>query len=80
MASSLVSQMKSGNQQDSTTIQKAVEELQEAVKALKFRQKPIWLADQSEFGWDTVKEYNTDKLAVDDDDTKCLRRQLGKRQ
>ena len=71
-ASSLVPQVKSASQQDSETLLKAVEELQEGAKALAFRQKLIQLADRSEFGWDAVKEYETDKLAENDDDAKRL--------
>ena len=64
--------MKSASQQDSEILLKAVKELQEGVKALVFRQKLIQLADQSEFGWDAVKEYETDELAENDDDAKRL--------
>ena len=71
-ASSLVSQIKSASQQHSTTLQKAVEELQESEKALVFRQKLIRQADLSEFGWATVKDYETDELAENKDETKPL--------
>ena len=71
-ASSLMTQVKATSQQDTTTLQKAVEELQAGVKALEFRQKLIRLADRSEFGWDTVKEYETDELVEDNDDAKRL--------
>ena len=64
--------MKSASQQDSETLLKAVEELQEGAKALAFRQKLIRLADRSEFGWDAVKEYETDELAENDDNAKRL--------
>ena len=67
-----MTQVKTTSQQDSTTLQKAMEELQEGVKALEFRQNLIRLADRSEFGWDAVKEYETDELAEDDDDAKRL--------
>ena len=49
-----------------------MEELQEGSKALVFRQKLIRLADRSEFGWDAVKEYETDELAENEDDAKQL--------
>ena len=64
--------MKPASHQDSTTLQKAVEELQEGAKALVFRQKLIKLADQLDFGRDAVKEYETDELAEDDDNAKRL--------
>ena len=60
------------SQQDSETLLKAVKELQEGAKALAFRLKLIRLADQSEFGWDAVKEYEMDELAENDDDAKHL--------
>ena len=37
-----------------------------------FWQILIWLADHSEYGWDAVKEYETDELAADNDDAKHL--------
>ena len=40
-------------------LQKAIEKLQmvQTSKSLKFRQKIIQLADQSEFSWDAAEEY-----------------------
>ena len=67
--------MKLENQQDMTTLQKAVEELKEGSKPLEFRQKLIQLVDQSNIGWDAVKEYETDELAADDDDVKRLKKE-----
>ena len=70
--SSLVAKVTSSNQQDTATLTKAVEKLQEDSKALDFWQKPIRLADCSEYGWDTVKEYETDELVANDNDAKHL--------
>ena len=52
-----------------------MEELQEGLKALEFRQKLIWLADdQSE---DVAEEYKIDELAGDNDDPKCMESREG---
>ena len=38
------------------------------------RQKPIKLTDQSDHGWATVAEYETNELAADEDDEKRIQR------
>ena len=52
-----------------------MEELQEGLKALEFRQELIRLADdQSE---DVAEEYEIDELAGDDDHPKCRKSREG---
>lgn len=50
----------------------AKKELEEGMQFIAQRQKLIWLADRSEYGWDAVNEYEKDELAEDDDDAKWL--------
>ena len=49
-------------------------QLDEGAKALATRQKFIKIADRSEFGWATVKYYQSDPLASDSNDEKDLGR------
>ena len=62
-------------------INKAIEEpvdaqvhLKKAKDLIAGRQKLIKLADQSEHGWATVAEYETNELAADEDDEKRMQR------
>ena len=47
-------------------------DLEEGEKLLAERQKRILLADKSEYGWNTVEEYNQHDLADDSDDEKRI--------
>ena len=60
--------------QDQSTILRARNQLDEGLKALATRQKFIKIADRSEFGWATVKYYQSDPLASDSEDEKDLGR------
>ena len=53
---------------------KAEEKLAELSKSLKRRQKIIKLAEKSEAGWLAVKEYQTEELASDSEDTNQIRK------
>lgn len=52
----------------------AVRELMEAEAMLNRRIRLIKIADRSEHGWATVREYESDKLAIDSEDEKRLMR------
>ena len=56
------------------TLSRATELLEEGASALKTRQKHIKVADRSRFGWGTVRHYQSDPLADNEDDEKQLRR------
>ena len=56
------------------SLKKAAEHLNEGVSALKMRQKHIKVADRSEYGWNTVRHYQSDPLASDSEDEKELHR------
>ena len=58
---------------DKEVLKKATELLDEGAKALATRQKHIQLADRSEFGWSTVRYYETNPLASDSDDEKSIK-------
>ena len=49
-------------------VEKARSLLQEGQKLIFVRQKKIRIADRSENGWATVKEYEEDELAENSDD------------
>ena len=51
-----------------------MESLKEGDKLITARQKLIRIADTSEYGWNTVAEYEEDKLADSSDDEKRLYR------
>ena len=53
-------------------VEKARTLLQEGQKIIDTRQKLIKIADRSEHGWATVKEYEDDELAENSDDEKRL--------
>lgn len=55
-----------------TALDKAKEAVKEGTELLQKRQKLIKLADRSEYGWDLVKEYESDELAADSDDEKKI--------
>ena len=55
-------------------VEKARSLLQEGQKLIFVRQKKIRIADRSENGWATVKEYEEDELAENSDDEKRLSR------
>ena len=52
----------------------AYEKTIEAKKEVQKRMKMIKLADRSEFGWNTVAEYESDELASNSDDEKKMKR------
>ncbi|XP_072051521.1 uncharacterized protein [Amphiura filiformis] len=59
------------------SIEKPIEadqSLRKALGLLRDRQKLIKLAEQSEHGWTTVAEYETNELAEDEDDEKRIMR------
>ena len=53
-------------------VEKARTLLEEGQKLIAIRQKKIMIADRSENGWGTVKEYEEDELAENSDDEKRL--------
>ena len=58
---------------ETNAVEKAKESLTKGTLLLTNRQKLILLADKSEFGWKTVKEYSQHELAEDDDGKKIRR-------
>ena len=60
--------------EDQASIRRAKLQLDEGLKSLATRQKFIKIADRSEFGWATVKFYQSDPLASDSEDEKDLGR------
>ena len=57
---------------ESSEIQKAQQAIEKGTVEVKERQKLILLADQSKYGWSTVKEYKQHELAEDSDDEKKI--------
>jgi len=60
--------------EDQASIRRAKLQLDEGLKSLATQQKFIKIADHSEFGWATVKFYQSDPLASDSEDEKGLGR------
>ena len=60
--------------EDKLTLQTTQRLLDEGLKSLATRQKYIKIADQSEYGWVTVKHYQDDPLALNSEDEKNLGR------
>ena len=60
------------SQLDLGRYEKGKEILSEGIPLVEKRLKVIKLADRSEFGWSTVKEYMFDELASDSDDEKRI--------
>ena len=52
----------------------AVQRIEEGMNLVKTRMKLIKVADRSQYGWSTVKEYEQDDLASDSEDEKRLTR------
>ena len=52
----------------------AVQRIEEGMNLVKNRMKLIKVADRSQYGWSTVKEYEQDDLASDSEDEKRLTR------
>ena len=67
-----MAKLKPASEQETAALKAATEELQEGVKAIHTWQKLIRIADRSELGWQVVKAYESDELASDDEDAKCL--------
>ncbi len=59
---------------EANKIAQAKAALQDGTKAAQSRCKLILLADKSEFGWSTVSEYLTDKLAENSEDEKRIQK------
>ena len=57
---------------ESNDVQKAQQAIEEGIVNVKERQKLILLADQSKYGWNTVKEYIQHELAENSDDEKKI--------
>ena len=57
-------------EEQQTTIQKAVLELDNGSKAIATRQKHIRIANRSELGWNVVAAYESNELANDSEDEK----------
>ncbi|VDI41867.1 Hypothetical predicted protein [Mytilus galloprovincialis] len=55
-------------------IDSATQRIGEVIDLLTHRQKLVKMADQSESGWKTVEEYQTDSLADNSEDEKIIRR------
>ena len=57
-----------------TSLERAKEALKEGMHLIDKSQKLIKIADRSESGWLTAQEYETDEIADDSDDKKCIAR------
>ena len=57
---------------ESKDVQKAQQAIEEGIVTVKERQKLILLADQSKYGWNTVKEYKQHELAENSEDEKKI--------
>ena len=66
--------MAPSDSEERATLSRAAELLEEGASALKTRQKHIKVADRSRFGWGTVRHYQSDPLADNEDDEKQFRR------
>ena len=56
------------------SISKALESIEQGIATIDHRNKRIEIADISEFGWQTVEEYDQKAVADDSDDDRRLRR------
>jgi len=54
-------------------VEKAGEMIKQNIVAIKKRNKLIKIADRSDIGWATVREYETDEVASDSDDDKKIK-------
>lgn len=59
---------------ESGAVNRPLEKLEEVKKNLKKRNKLIKIADKSQFGWATVKEYETDSVASNSEDEKKIKK------
>ena len=55
-------------------VEKVKASLSEGRSLLSRRQKPILLADKSEFGWKTIEEYTQHEIADSEAESKKIRR------
>ena len=69
-----LSKLMPAGEREKEVLKKATDSLDKGAKALATRQKHIQLADQSEFGWSTVKYYEADPLASNSDDEKSIKK------
>ena len=65
-------QLTSSSDGQKNALKRAVSHLDEGMKAIAKRQKHKKVADRSDYGWATVKAYDTDDLASGSDDEKRL--------
>ena len=72
MASTYLAKLKLTNEQEATALKAATKEFKEGAKVIHAWQKLICITDRSKPGWQVVEVYNSDKLTLDDEDTKCL--------
>ena len=64
--------VKSAARETPPAVERVIGAAEEGEKVISERNKLIRIADRSEYGWDTVEEYQDDELAADSDDEKKL--------